>query len=199
MAAAGKRHPLLIYTRLYRAWRNPALLIAVGTAVLWWLAPPPLDQLLPQSALLAATVVSALLYIYTVAGERLTYVRCTPGYLRVSTPLYRLAISYDRIHTSRPVRFSPADIPWTHRWLVEPFLGHTALALDLRGYPVSLRFLRLWFNRYVLPGDFLGLLFITPDWMALSREIEVYRGDWKTRRRTERNAAALTSITPRRN
>lgn len=197
MAGAGKRHLLLIYTRLYRTWRNPALLIAIFAGVLWWFAPAPLDQFLPQSALLATMIVSALLFVYAVAGERLTYVRCYPAYLRVSTPLYSLAISYDRIRTSRPVRFAPSGVRWTQRWLVEPFIGHTALALDLQGYPVSKGFLRLWFNRYVLPGDFLGLLFLTPDWMALSREIEVYRGEWKMRRRTAREAAALTSITPR--
>jgi hypothetical protein len=73
------------------------------------------------------------------------------------------------------------------------------LAVDLNRYPLSARWLRLWLNEFLLPAEFLGLQFLVADWMALSRDIEVYRGQWKTRERDQARQDSLTSLTvPRR-
>jgi hypothetical protein len=197
MATARRRHPLLVYQRLYAAWRSPALLIALLCGLLWWLAPPPLDGLLFQVLLPAAGVVALLLYVYALAAPRLTYVECRPTHLLLSTPLYRLAVSYARIRTTRPVLFSLEGVRGSRRWLAAPFAGQTALAVDLRAYPVSRRFLRLWLNEFVVPDDLLGLLLLTPDWMALSRDIEVARTHWKESQRRARPDPHRTSLMPR--
>ena len=198
MAAKSKRHPLIIYRRLFEAWRLPALLIALGSGALAWAAPPPLDTMALRLALLAACMVAGLLYIYTVLGPRLSYVQCKPNHLLVSTPLYKLAVSYRRIHTTRPVRFAPADLHWSRQWLAQPYRGLTVLAVDLNGYPVSRRFLRLWLNEFVLPPDLLGLLLVTPDWMALSLDIESHRTSWKTHRKDAvKDKNPLTSLSSR--
>lgn len=94
--------------------------------------------------------------------------------------------------------FSPQSVRWTKQWLIQPYAGRTALAVDLHGYPVERRFLRLWLNESVLPSDFRGLLLVTPDWMALSREIETQRSAWMTRRKdAERDTNPLTSLSAR--
>ena len=196
MAASGKRHPLLVYIRLYRFWRTPALLIAIGCGLLWWFMPPELNTLLIESSLLAATVLAALLFVYSSLGQRLSYVQCRPNHLRISTPLYRLAISYNRIRTSRPVLFETDVARPSRRWLGRPFSGRPAVALDLFGYPVSLPWLRLWLNEFVLPGSFQGLLLLTPDWMALNREIDDFQGKWKDKARAGARSQAITSMTP---
>ena len=174
------------------------MLTALGSGAVWWLNVPPMDTQVIRSGLLATLVVSGLLYLYTALGARLCYVQCRANHLLVSTPLYRLAVSYRRIQTTRPVLFAPADVRWTKQWLVQPFVGRTALAVDLNGYPVSRGFLRLWLNEFVLPKDLMGLLLVTPDWMTLSRDIDTHRGEWKTRLKdAKREKNPLTSLSPR--
>jgi hypothetical protein len=195
---SSPKHPLLIYRRLFSAWRTTALLIAVTSVPLWWLAPAPVNTLWLQAAFLTLTVVAGVLFVYTLVGPALSYVQCLPNHLLLSTPLYRLAISYRRIQTTRPVPFAPQGVRWTKRWLAESFAGQTALAVDLNGYPVERRFLRLWLNEFVLPQDLLGVLLLTPDWMHLSREIEAHRGAWKTHRKDAgRDQNPLTSLSAR--
>jgi hypothetical protein len=185
MASPGKRHPLLLYRRLFAMLRPPTFFIALFCGVLWWFAPnlPWLSSEAAQFALLITTVLCGMLFLYTLIGPALAYVQCFPTHLRVSTPLFRLAISYSRMGTARPVQFTPWDVRWSQRRFLEPFLGATALLLDLKRYPLSERWLRLWLNEYMFPHNATGLIFHTPDWMALSREIESYRSEWKTRPR----------------
>jgi hypothetical protein len=195
MPSSGKRHPLLVYGQLYRAWRAPALLIAIACGLLRWFLPPPLNSVLVESSLLGAGVLALLLFLYCLVGPRLSYVQCRPNHLRINTPLYRVVVSYNRIRTARPVEFSADMVRESRQWLARPFTGRTAVALDLYGYPVSFRWLRLWLNEFVLPGTFKGMLLLTPDWLALSRELENYRGQWKERVRAAGKAAGLTSLT----
>jgi hypothetical protein len=164
-----------------------------------WLAPGPLADAGMRIVLAVGAAASGLLFGYSLVGSRLSYVQCRPTHLRVSTPLFRLAISYSRIYTVRPVPFEPKNVPWGQESLVRPFLGMTLVALDLNGYPVALRWLRLLLNPFMLPDNFLGLQLLVADWMALSRDIEVHRGQWQTRDRDRSRGDALTSLTmPRR-
>lgn len=195
---AGRKHPLIIYHRLYHAWRLPALLIAAGSGAMTYLAPPPLNTLVVQLALWGVFVLSGLLFIYTLLGPRLAYVQCRPNYLLISTPLYRLSVSYRRINTTRPVRFAPEGVRASRQWLVQPYRGLTALAVDLNSFPVSRRFLRAWLNEFLLPPELHGLLLVVPQWMALSQELESFRAAWKTHRKDagkEKNP--LTSLSSR--
>jgi hypothetical protein len=75
----------------------------------------------------------------------------------------------------------------------------TLRAMDLNGYPLPLRWLRLLLDRFMLPDNFLGLPFLTRDWLAPSRDIEVHLRQWKTRDQDRTRGDALTSLTiPRR-
>ena len=199
MAISDRRHPLLIYARLFASWRTPALLITAAFMVLAGLAPGPLAEEWVRIVLVVGAAASLLLFVYALVGPRLSYVQCRPTHLRVSTPLFRLAISYSRIYTARPVPFEPANVRWTQESLVRPFLGTTMVALDLTGYPVAKRWLRLLLNPFMLPDNFLGLQFLVADWMALSRDIEVHRSQWQGRNQDRSRGDALTSLSiPRR-
>jgi len=199
MAKSARRHPLLIYSRLFAVWRFPTLLIGAILLVLAWLAPGPLADERLRLLLALGAAASLLLFGYSLLGPRWSYVQCRPTHLRLSTPFFPLAISYSRIYTARPVPFEPANVRWTEESLVRPFLGMTMLALDLTGYPVPLRWLRLLLNRFLLPERFIGLQLLVPDWMALSRDIEVYRSQWAMREHDRSRGDALTSLTmPRR-
>lgn len=195
MAKSERRYPLLLYARLFARWRAPALLITAGCLALAWLAPGRLADEGLRLLLVLGAAASFLLFGYSLIGPRLSYVQCRPTHLWLSTPLFRLAISYSRIYTTRPVPFDPRDVRWTQESLVQPFLGTTMLALDLTGYPVSKRWLRLLLNQFMLPDNFLGLQLLVPDWMGLSRDIEVHRTHWQTRHQDRRRGDALTSLT----
>jgi hypothetical protein len=184
MAAGSKRHRLLLYTRLFGMMRWPTFLIAVLSGVLWWTAAdvPWLANELSEWGLLGITIVCGLLCLYAVVGPLFSYVQCFPKYLVVNTPLYRLVISYSRIRTVRPVKFAPGKLTWSQEQFLEPFVDRTVVMVDLNGYPVGEKWLRIWLSRFMFTSEATGLLFLTQDWMALSREIETYRGEWKSSR-----------------
>lgn len=199
MSKSARRHPLIIYARLFTPWRVPTLLITLSLLGLAGLAPGPLADERVRAVLLVGGGAAMVFFLYALVGPRLSYVQCRPTHFLLSTPFFRLAISYDRIYTARPVPFEPTNVKWTQAGLAHPFVGMTMLALDLNSYPVSLRWLRLLLNPLLLPNNFLGLQLLVPDWMALSRDIEVRRSQWKTRDRDRSRGDALTSLTmPRR-
>lgn len=185
MSTPGARHPLLLYVRWFGMLRLPALLIAVLSAGLWWFADsvPLLANTLAQAALLTLSILCGLLFVYAWVGPRMSYVQCRPTHLRISTPLFRLAVSYSRIRTTKPVKFAPGPLPASQSRLVDPFRGQTIVAAEFISYPMSERWLRLWFSPFMFAKDLMGLQFIVTDWMALSREIDSYRSHWKTRGR----------------
>jgi hypothetical protein len=196
MAASGKRHPLLLYARLFAMLRPPAFFIALLCGVLWWFAPdiPLLNSELAQILLLVAIAVCGLLFLYTLIGPALSYAQCRPTHLLISTPLFRLAVSYSRIRNVRPVKFVPQKLGWSQRRLLEPFLGMTAVSVDLKGYPLNERLLRLWLNPYLFAGDVTGFLLLTKDWMTVSRDIDVHRTEWKTRNQSTPPASPLSGL-----
>lgn len=196
---SDRRHPLLIYARLFARWRTPALLLVIVFLVLAAWAPGPLADDVVRLALLVGGAASLLLFGYSLLGPRLSYVQCRPTHLRVSTPVFRMAISYNRIYTARPVPFDLVNASGGQESLVASLRGMTMLALDLNGYPVARRWLKLLLNPCLLPDKFIGLQLLVPDWMALSRDIEVHRGQWQMRDRDRSKGDALTSLTiPRR-
>jgi hypothetical protein len=197
MPAAHRRHPLLLYARLFALWRAPALLVTLVCGALAWWGPGPLNTLEVRAALLALSGISLLVFVYALLGPRMAFVQCRPNYLLLSTPLLRLAISYNRIRTTRPILFDPARVRWSDRRVVDPFRGQTVLGVDLTRYPLGRRWLRFWLMAYLLPENFIGFQFLVPDWMALSRDIEGQRAEWKARQREAGQEKALTSMTGR--
>jgi hypothetical protein len=188
---------LLLYVRLFALWRVPALLVALLCGALAFWAPGPLNVVELRAGLFGLSGIGLLVFLYAYVGPSLSFVQCRPDHLLLSTPLFRLAISYNRIRTTRPLPFDSLPVRWSDQRLVEPFRGRTMLGIDLTGYPVSRRWLRFWLMGYLLPSTFVGFQFLVPDWMALSRDIEGQRAEWKTRRRHGEQEERLTSLTGR--
>jgi hypothetical protein len=196
MAASGKHHQLLLYARLFAMLRPPAFFIALLCGGLRWFAPriPLLASELAQGLLLVVIALCSLLFLYTLVGPSLSYVQCRPTHLLVSTPLFRLAVSYARIRTVRPVRFAPSDLGWSQRRFLEPFLGMTVVSVDLKSFPLNEKLLRLWLNPYLFAGDATGFLLLTKDWMATSRDIDANRTEWKMRNQPPPPASPLSGL-----
>jgi hypothetical protein len=137
----------------------------------------------------------AALYIlaYSYLAQRMAWVQCRAGHLRIQTPILPLAISYARIKAVRPSRmaqvFEPAkERPGRREWM-SPYWGITVLVVELTKFPVDRRWLRLWLNRYLFAPTVTGVVLLTEDWMTLSRQITDYRTDWENRRKARRSHA----------
>jgi hypothetical protein len=190
MPVAPRRHPLWIYTRLLARLRWAAGLIAAICTGLWVFAAEigksdyflaqALASLPAQMVLVAAAVVFWVLFIYTWVGPKLAFVQCFPNHLLIAAPFYRMALSYKRVRAVRPVSFSPPKLSSVQREALAPLLGNTALAIDLTSYPISEKWLQLWFSRFMFQEKGMGLLLLTRDWMGLSMDIESQRSRYKT-------------------
>lgn len=185
-SSPGDRFPLLIYRQAVRRYRSPGLLLTLALLGLWlpvnrdllaWPRPPA------DNWLLAGGLVSLAFTLLTWAGPRWAYAQARQDHLRVQTPIYRLKVSYRRILGTRPIDitrvFPPASLPRLERELITPFLGHTALGVDLRGLPLSHFLLRLFFSSLLLAPDQQGLVLLVDDWMGLGRELVSRLDAWR--------------------
>jgi hypothetical protein len=195
---ANPKHMLLLYARQFALWRGPALLASVLAGALAWWAPGLLAEPQYRLTLAGISVFGLAVFLFALLAPRLAYVQCRPNYLLLSTPLFRLAISYSRVRTTRPVPFEPGEVRWSEQNLVAPYRGQTMVALDLNRYPIQRRWLRFWLMEHLLPKNFIGFQFLVKDWMALSLNIEAHRAAWKTHQRDQDREEALTSLTAKR-
>lgn len=184
--SSGDRFPLLLYRRVIARYQGAALTLAVLLLALWypvsrdvlaWPRPPA------DSWLLAGGSVSLAVWILSRLAPGLAYVQPRRDHLRLQTPIYRMKISYQRIHNTRPIDVShmypPASLRRSERELLRPFIGQTALGVDLRGLPLRPFTLRLFFNRFMLANDQPGLVLMVDDWMALSRQLSTLMNAWR--------------------
>ena len=178
--SGGERFPLLIYKPLGLRWRSLGILLAVLSLVLWWYAPQllrPSVGLTPLRHLALLPVFTGIvLTVYGLAARRMAYVRCYPKYMRIQTPFFPLAVSYKRVNSVRPVQlsnlFDSAKEKAARRSWPRAYWNMTAVAVELKSYPVSERWIRLWFDRYLFLPDMTGFVFLVDDWMGLSNKVE---------------------------
>jgi hypothetical protein len=192
----GRRFRLLLYERLYDLLYWPLLLSLFALAVLWWYAPFIPSVATRENLIVFVGGLCLLLFLITYLGRFVSFVQCHPNHLRIQTPIFRLAISYQRIKTVRPVTFReqyPVDRQrWSQRRFIGPLLGLTGVGVTVNSYPISPRWLRFWLNEYMFTRDAPGFLFLTDDWMSLSREIDVYRDRWRDRKARAAHPTAIS-------
>ncbi len=184
----GARHTLLIYRYTWdRLWR-PAIILGVVCGALWWQAGSAATPLLATADtvwMLAAAIVSLGLGLFGLAARHMGYVRLYPTHFQIVTPFLRLKVSYRRVRSARPAAmtqlFPPQAQTWGRRRFLRPFYGMTAIAIELRGYPLSPGVLRLFLPRQLFLPQSTGFVLLVPDWMAFSTEIDTFLGRWRDR------------------
>ncbi len=180
-AIRPRRFPFLLYQRLARMYRGPAVLTALLALGLYELPlfveveypwPPEQDVLL---LILAGAVLGV--WLVPEIGSRLSGVEPRPEALVFRAPFFALRVSYRRIHQTRPTVFSELfpRIPRHHRRWVEPFYDHTVLVIETAGYPLPARWIRWLLGPYICLPEGTGFVCLVADWMALSRLIDHYR------------------------
>jgi hypothetical protein len=199
-AFTGKKYPLRLYRHIVQLHRREALLLAVLLLGLWVLNLTPLVRWMPAGGerwLLAGGLVATAYWLFITVGPLTAYAQPLSTHLRIQTPIYRLQISYQRVRSVRPINVSRSIAPGTgsraQKRELEPFLGKTALGIDLREWPLPRWVLRLFLSRWMLANDQLGLVVYVDDWMGLSNQVTQALQAWHEHRRPQnssRGAAA---------
>lgn len=182
MAKSGKRHPLLFYRRaMDRLWLATLFLgLILGIVWLWfWWSDVPLISSGNETWLLAGSVAALAFTVFAFFARRAAYVQPQRDHLRLVTPFLRMNISYRRIRSVHPAGFQqlfpPGKASWAQRSFLEPFYGRTAVVVDLTSYPMSPFLLRFFLAPQMFSPQSTGFVFLVPDWMEFSTELDSFR------------------------
>ena len=196
MAKAGKKHTLLIYTRMMDRWWPPLFLIGAATlALAWWRYQDPYLRITAswQWMLLAGAgglcvFVSLLMW----ALRKSAHVRVYGDHFVVATPFLRMKVSYRRImRTSTatmeslfPIRRMPA----LKREAIQPLLKRTAVLVELNALPMPRSALLLFLSPFLFRDKTPTLVILVPDWMSFSTELDSLRVPVNTPAITQQNS-----------
>jgi hypothetical protein len=61
---------------------------------------------------------------------------------------------------------------------LDPFYGRTAVVVELSDYPMNPRIMRFFLAPQMFSPRSKGLVFLVPDWMAFSTELDSFWGAW---------------------
>ncbi len=208
MAKAGRKYPLLIYTRMIDRWWPAVFLIGLGFAALGWPFYSDLYQRLtaPWRWQLAVGVGGGIIFVslLMLLLRKSAYVRPMSDHLVLATPLLHMRVSYRRIMKTSTAGistlFPPKSMRGLRRDIIEPFGNHTAVIVDLNALPMPASTLRLFLSPFFFKDKTPHLVLLVKDWMRFSTELEsmrVSRDAPAPTVRTERNESILARL-PRR-
>lgn len=205
MPRAGRRYPLLLYTRMLDRWWPALFFLGLAVAALAW---PFYNDLytrltepwrwLTLAGVAALVMLSSLLMLVL---RKSAYVQAFSDHLRLATPFLRLNISYRRIvrtsSANMAMLFPPRSLSGMRRDIIQPLLNRTAMVIDLNAMPIPASTLRLFLSPFFFKDKTPHLVILVKDWMGFSTELESLRagGDAPVR---SRPAASILSKLPKR-
>jgi hypothetical protein len=196
MARAGKRHSLLLYTRMMDRWWPPIFVIGLALlALTWWLYQDVYTRLTQPwqwEILAGATSLAILASLFMLAIRKSAYVQALGDHFLVVTPLLRMNVSYKRIRrttsASMAALFPTAGMPFLKRDTIEPLLKYTALIVDLNALPIPMSTLRLFLSPFFFKDHTPHIVLLVQNWMAFSSELESLRVSGNAPVRTDRKS-----------
>lgn len=204
MAKAGKRHPLLLYTRMMDRWWSPIFWIGAAMLALAWWRYQDLYLRLTASwqwmTLAGAGALAILAALLMLALRKSAYVRAFSDHFVLATPFLRMKVSYRRIRRTTSaqmaVLFPPARMPFLKRDAIQPLLHRTALVVELNSLPMPRSALRLFLSPFFFKDQTPHLVILVPDWMAFSAELESMRvaGETPTVIRKKKQQSLLSQL-----
>ncbi len=191
-AQKNKRFGLLLYQRYHQINSGVSvflmglgvvMLAGTGAAWLWWkeVGADGLRALFWSA--LAFLVLGLLRFLFTLAVSKITYVECRPKSLKIQTTFLPLVISYRRVVDTRPSALReifPPEEQKRNRDLLEAHWGDTVVIVDVNGFPMPVKFMRVMMGPYFFTPDGNGLVLLVKNWMELSQRLDQaltqYRG-----------------------
>jgi len=189
---SGNRHYLLMFQRSWeRLWKS-TLLLGILLGIVWWQAGTgkfPLIETANNLWVLAGAVICLMMGLFAMLGRNMSYVQPQATHFRIVTPFMKLNVAYRRVRTIRPVDlvqiFPPKEQGWAKRRFLAPLYGHTALAVELRGYPLSRAALRFFLPVQFFLPQATGFVLLVRDWMRLSTELDTRIGALRGRNKQQ--------------
>ncbi len=192
MPRSGRRHRLILYTYILDRWWRTTVAIGIvllaAVAALAWLpsvlpgyTPPPVaDWMLWLTGGTGAFAI--LLAIFLVIVRKSAYVQPFDNHLRLVTPFLRMDISYRRFIQASSAEmgrlFSLENLKGWKRAFLRPLAKHTAIVLELKGWPLPRWALNLFLSPFFFPDRTARLALLVPDWIRFSTELESFRSIW---------------------
>lgn len=191
----SKRYPLLLYQRVMNRLWGATLTLGLLLIAIWgwsWFSDTQLLASQDNIWLFVAAVVLLGFTLFAFFGRKVAYVQAYKDHIRLVTPFLRTNISYRRVRRFYPADFQqlfpPHEESWARRQLLLPLYGKTALVVELNGYPLHPILLRFFLAPQMFSPKTTGLVFLVPDWMKFSMELDSFRGGWLDSRSRRRAA-----------
>ena len=183
MAKAGKRYPLLLYTRMIDRWWPPIFWTGAGMlALAWWRYQDVFLRLTEPwqwMTLAGAGTLAILASLLMLALRKSAYVRAYSDHFLLATPFLRMNVSYRRIRrtttASMGALFPTARMSFLKRETIAPLLRRTAVIVDLNALPMPRSALRLFLSPFFFKDQTPHLVILVADWMAFSTQLESRR------------------------
>ncbi len=206
MAKAGKRYPLLFYTRMMDRWWPPIFLIGLGVLALTWWQYQDLYTRLTQPwlwmTLAGAGGLCILAALLMLVLRKSAFVRAYGDHFLLATPFLRMNVSYRRVRrttaVSMAVLYPPAKMSFLRRDTLAPLLKLTAIVIDLTSLPMPRSALRLFLSPFFFKDNTPHLVILVQNWMAFSSELESMRVSGNAPETTQRRSqSSILSQLPR--
>lgn len=183
MAKAGKRYPLLLYTRMMDRWSPPVFWIGVTIlALAWWLYQDVYSRLTQPwqwETMAGVGLLSVLASLLMLALRKSVYVRALGDHFLLATPFLRMNVSYRRIRRTGTASmlslFPPDKMSFLKRDTIEPLLKLTAVVVELNSLPIPRPALRFFLSPFFFKDNTPHIVLLVQNWMAFSTELESMR------------------------
>jgi hypothetical protein len=176
MQKAGKRYPLVLYTRMIDRWWPAVFALGLGLFGLAWALYRWQFEPWRWRAMSDVGGFIILISLLMFAIRKSAYIRLFANHMRLVTPFLRLNISYRRLRhtslTSMSALFPPKSISSWRREILEPLYRMTAIVIELNGYPISQTVLRFFLSPFFFKDRSPHFVILIKDWMRFSTELE---------------------------
>lgn len=203
MARAGRRYPLLMYTRMMDRWWPAAFTLGLALFALAWAVwsyypIPAYDWQWVTLSGVGGFALVVSMFMFTL--RKGAYVQPHSDHLRLITPFLRLNISYKRVRrsssTTMEALFPPRSVSSWRRDIVEPLAQKTAVVVELTGYPISQFVLKFFLSPFFFKDKTPHFVLLVEDWMRFSTELETMRTGGATETPRKRVDKSILSRLP---